>query len=787
VTLDAPPLALAHAQSRVLTARARALRLDLRAPASVSYLRALTQAQDALAARIEDAIPAAQIRWRYQVVADGLAVVVPRERLPELSRLPGVARVWPNVTYHSLLDTSPEAIGADQLWGPDLSTAGNGIKIGIVDDGIDQTHPFFNPSGYTMPPGFPKGDSAYTTAKVIVARAFAPPSPKYKYAATPFDPTESDHATHVAGIAAGDYNTISGILGRGPLSGVAPKAYLGNYKVLTIPTPCCGIDGNSPEITAGIEAAVKDGMDVINLSLGEPEISLNRDLVVDAIDAAAQAGVVPAIAAGNDFEDFGRGTISSPGNAPGAISAAAATKGGVIASFSSSGPTPVSLQLKPDVTAPGVQILSSVPKREQSWAQLSGTSMASPHVAGGAALLRQRHPTWTVPQIKSALVLTAGPAYADSSRTIEALTTREGGGFLNLPRADNPLVFAAPATVSFGLVKAGASEARSVELADAGGGGGDWAVAVTPQAAPAGLTVTAPATISVPGRLDLTAAAAADASEGDATGFVVLSRGADTRRIPYWLHVERPQLAPAKSSLVKTGDYPGDTSGKPSRVRSYRYPDAPRGVGIVQTLGGPEQVFEVRVTHPIANFGVAILRQTPGTHVVPRIVMNDDENRLAGIPALPLDVNPYLPWLYRAHLVSGVVAPAPGVYDVVFDSAGPAQAGRFTFRFWTNDTTPPAVRLLTHSIDQNGKLALAVADAGAGVDPAGIVAEIDGNHAAASYASGKLTIPLNARLAAGKHRLQLQVSDYQEEKNMESYGGILPNTRTLTATFAVSG
>jgi hypothetical protein len=80
------------------------------------------------------------------------------------------------------------------------------------------------------------------------------------------------------------------IPGRGPLSGVAPRAYIGNYKVLTVPTANFGLNGNAPEIAAGVEAAVKDGMDVVNLSLGEPEIEPSRDLVVAAINAAADAG-----------------------------------------------------------------------------------------------------------------------------------------------------------------------------------------------------------------------------------------------------------------------------------------------------------------------------------------------------------------------------------------------------------------------------------------------------------------------------------------------------------------
>ena len=83
------------------------------------------------------------------------------------------------------------------------------MKIAIIDEGIDQTHPFFSPAGYTMPAGYPKGQTAYTTAKVIVARAFPPASPTWKNASKPFDPELSSHGTHVAGIAAGNANTLA--------------------------------------------------------------------------------------------------------------------------------------------------------------------------------------------------------------------------------------------------------------------------------------------------------------------------------------------------------------------------------------------------------------------------------------------------------------------------------------------------------------------------------------------------------------------------------------------------
>ena len=793
VTLKAPPLARAAASNRSLAASAtRARRLNLRAPASAAYLRRLAAAQRALERRIIERIPTARVRWRYRVVLNGLAVVVPAGQLRRLHALPGVAGVYPSVRYRALLDRSPAAIGAPAVWGRGLASAGNGIKIGIIDDGVDQRHPFFSAAGLAMPPGFPKGRAAYTTAKVIVARAFPPSSPAWRYAARPLDPTMSYHGTHVAGIAAGANGVRPGRR-RATVSGLAPRAYLGNYKVLTIPTISgVGLDGNAPEIAAGIEAAVRDGMDVINLSLGEPEIEPARDLVVEAINGAADAGVVPTIAAGNDFTEFGRGSISSPGSAAKAITAGAVTKAGVIADISSSGPTPLSLRLKPDVAAPGVEILSSVPARTGLWAAFTGTSMAAPHAAGAAAVLRQRHPSWTVAQLKSALVLTADPVYTSSTRRREVAATREGGGLINLPRADRPLVFAQPTSVSFGLVRKprrGRASARtvSVSLADAGGGAGIWSVALEAQSRSARAALRAPAAVTVPGRLDLTASVAAGAPEKELTGFVVLRRGAERRRLPYWFRVTAPRLGRARHRVLRrTGTYRGNTRGKPARVDAYRYPDNPRGAGIPSRLRGPELVFRVRLRRPVANFGVAVLRRGRGVRIQPRIVAAGDENRQTGYTALPLNLNPYLASFQEPRLVAGVVRPARGAYDVVFDTPSRAAAGRFRFRFWIGDTTPPRVRLLSRSIKRGERVRLAVTDAGAGVDRASLVAVIDGRARAVAYSRRtRLARVRIGRLPRGVHRLVFQASDHQEAKNMENVPQILPNTRQLRTTFRV--
>ena len=154
-------------------------------------------------------------------------------------------------------------------------------------------------------------------------------------------------------------------------------------------------------------------MNVINLSLGEPEVEPKRDIVVTAIEGAARAGVVPVVAAGNDFSDFGYGSVSSPGNAPSAITVAAVTTDGRDREL---------LVGRPDAGLAEAQAGRQRARASGSsrrcpnnqggpWGPLEGTSMASPQVAGGAALLKQQHPGWTVAQIKSALVQTADPVH----------------------------------------------------------------------------------------------------------------------------------------------------------------------------------------------------------------------------------------------------------------------------------------------------------------------------------------------------------------------------------------
>ena len=765
VALDVPPAARA-----LSTGRAR--------PA----LRSVERAQRLALRRIRSVSPTAAVSWRYRIVLAGLAVTLPAGDLARIEALPGVAAVYPSVTYEALGGDGPATIGAPSVWGPGLANAGQGIKIGIIDDGIDPSHPFFDPAGYSMPAGFPRGDIELTTAKVIVARAFAPPDAGWRYAATPFDPVLSSHGTHVAGIAAGNASTaVPADEGRPAteISGVAPLAYLGNYKALTVPTVSgVGLNGNSPEIVAAIEAAVADGMDVINLSLGEPEIDPERDAVARALDNAAAAGVVPVVAAGNDFDELGIGSIGSPGTSARAITVAAANTPTAIASFSASGPTPLGLTAKPDVSAPGVDILSSVP--DDGFELLSGTSMATPHVAGAAALLLELHPDWSVEQVKSALVLTARPVG-------DASSARQGGGLVDLTEAAAPALAASPQSVTFGLLDVSDGEraaTQAVALADAGGGAGAWTVRVERQWTAAGVDVAVPSPVTVPGELAVTATAAADAPEGERTGFVVLERAGETRRLPFWLRVTRPRLPDEPSEPLRgTGSYRATTTGGLARVDAYRYPAG--AVTLFGRLAGPERVFRLELDRPVANLGVAVTGAASGVRVEPRIVRDADENRLTGATSLPFVANPYLARFLEPVACAAALLPSPGLYAIVFDTPNAGAAGRFRFRLWIDDVTPPRIRRVSR-IARGGRLLARVSDAGAGVDPDGISYRIDGRRAQAGRLSGGVAVlDLPGGLRPGRHRLVMSVSDRQEAKNNENVPRILPNTSVLRATFVV--
>jgi minor extracellular serine protease Vpr len=949
-------------------------RLDVHSSSSRAYLARLARAQDAAVAALRRAIPEARPDRRYRVVFDGFAVSLPVRSMPRLVKLGFVDRVFPSLTYAATLNDSPGVIGAPQF-SQATGDGGQGTKIAIVDTGVDPTNPFFAPAGYEYPPGFPKGGRKWTSPKVIVARTFPGPGAgkEGRQAVVP----QEFHGTHVAGIAAGNAGTVAPSAPSHPavagLSGVAPRAWIGNYRVFTIPTPF-GRVGNTPEIIAAFEQAVVDGMDVINFSGGGPPSDPENDALVEAVRNVAAAGVVPVIAAGNDREDFGLGTVGSPGTAPDAISVAAVTnshvfaealsltapgapsvlssipvqgtgaqnppqawsardqtlvdlrsvigtdgrpadrflcappgrdpngpattlapgslngaivlawrgmcsfdskaeraksagaagmllvdnrpgdsspipveglrlpsgmigdldgarvgsylqavggrttfrvgrdiseivtgRSGVVASFSSGGPTAFEHQLKPDVAAPGTQVLSATPPSAATRATfypLDGTSMATPHVAGAAALLLDRHPSWTAQQVKSALVSTAGPAWADSARTQEASVLLEGGGLIDVRRADDPQLFTNPASLSFGdlnVSRGSASTPLLLALSDAGDGAGSWDVEVRPQSATAGATIGVPSSLTLtPGGtlfVSVVARGEAGAAVGDDYGFLVLRRGDVERRVPYFFSVTRPQLplAPLAGPLKKLQT--GDTRTGVSHVSSYRYPTYPFGpppgyAGPGMDESGSEHVYTVRAADPAVNVGVSVLAAGPNALVHPWMLSSLDENSVMGFAGTPVNVNNLtVDWRFDVGAAGTVFPRRQQRLYVVVDSGsnrftGEPLRGEYVLNAWQNDVFPPSVRFLTTRVSAGRPLLAARAlDFGAGVDPYSLVVaygQVLVGAAAYDPTTGLALFPLPPTapaLDAGTTTAEMLAADFQESKNVDTLGGaILPNT-----------
>src|ERR1022692_3068988 len=277
-------------------------------------------------------------------VLNAVFVSAPAERVAELAAIPGVLGVRPMRQMHMELNKATQLMNAPGAWNllGGQSKAGAGIKIGILDTGIDQNHPAFQDSSLAFPSGFPKCSGSadacsYTNTKVIVARSYVsqivigneadPNNPAADSVPDDYSPRDRiGHGSSVASCAAGNINT-----GSVTFSGMAPKAWLGNYKIWGSPY----VNENPPEdvwITA-LNDAVTDGMDVINMSSGGPALTgpldtgaacgapsgTTCDPLAVAFENAAKT-VVMVVAAGNAggngyyYPTFN--TISSPASAP---------------------------------------------------------------------------------------------------------------------------------------------------------------------------------------------------------------------------------------------------------------------------------------------------------------------------------------------------------------------------------------------------------------------------------------------------------------------------------------
>ena len=281
---------------------------------------------------IRAAIPSARVTRRFQVVLNGLTVELPYRRLPQLSELPFAAQLYPSMRYRMALNRSPGLIGATAFTAA-TGITGAGIKLAVVDDGVDHLNPFFNPSGFAYPSGFPKGQRSFTTPKVIAARSYPGPGSGAR-GRLPLDRLASFHGTHVAGIAAGNSGTSSL---RAGVTIRRPPACPGSRHGRGSATTRCSTSrpDRSHRRHAGDRRRVRSrgarrhGRHQL-LRRGaatEPR----TDAVARTVANVANAGVVPVISAGNDRDEFGLGTVGSPGTAPDAITVAATTNAHVYA------------------------------------------------------------------------------------------------------------------------------------------------------------------------------------------------------------------------------------------------------------------------------------------------------------------------------------------------------------------------------------------------------------------------------------------------------------------------
>ncbi|MBA3348392.1 MAG: S8 family serine peptidase, partial [Actinobacteria bacterium] len=476
-------------------------------------------------------------------------------------------------------------------------------------------------------------------------------------------------------------------------------------------------------------------------------------------------------------------------------------RSGVVTSFTSGGLTAFGHQLKPDVGAPGGQILSAtLAIAGGPFAVFDGTSMAAPHVAGAAALLLQRHPGWSARQVKSALVSTAGAAWADSARTVEAPVLLAGSGMTDVVAANDPKLFTDPVSLSFGDLNVSGGDVSSAQLLglfDAGGGSGTWTVEVQAQGQPTGVRIEVPGTATVaPGgdlRIPVTARAAADSGTGEAYGFVLLRRGDVVRKVPYALLVTRPGLANVPVRELQFIQE-GDTRRGVSHASAYRYPaaafgPAPSYTGPPVDEVGAEQLYRLRIDEPLANLGAAVISASPGSLIHPWVLGSRDENDVQGYAGTPVNVNS-LTIDYPLDIgAAGTVFPRTKTYYVAVDSGrdpftGRSLAGSYVLRAWVDDLEPPLIGLITARVSAGRPtIALRVIDTGAGVDPYSLVIGYGRSLiGAAAYdpVSGIALFPLPPQapvLKPGRRTIAASVADFQEAKNVDSVGDeLLPNT-----------
>lgn len=367
VQLQSPSLAEWASQPAMRTAAADLIvngKVNVQSTTAQQYIQQLQAEQAAFLANAAAVVPGAKPAsfvdstgvsrpLAYQVVFNGVVLDMPAatpENIIAIAKMPGVKRVFRDYEHKPQMYASLPLIGAPTMWEQlgGVDAAGDGIIVASIDTGVYAPNPFFDPTGYTYPPGYPVGDTSVTTEKVIGARAYFrpwdPPLPT-DAGALP-GPNSSGHGTHTAGTMAGNANTVVNVGGlEKTISGVAPKAQILSYRIGYPTNSEYSGSAFSAEIVQAYEDAVRDGADVINYSFGGyAGVMPWADAVTMARDAAWDAGVFVSHSAGND----GPGMASIGDASPKVMEVAASTTTGTIAygAIDVTSPEPVPDDLK---------------------------------------------------------------------------------------------------------------------------------------------------------------------------------------------------------------------------------------------------------------------------------------------------------------------------------------------------------------------------------------------------------------------------------------------------------
>jgi subtilisin family serine protease len=367
----------------------------------------------------------------------------------------GIERVWLDGKVKATLADSVAQIGAPEVWKG--GNTGDGVDVAVLDTGVDTHHPDL-------------------IDRIASTKSFVP-------AETVDD--ANGHGTHVASTIAG-----TGSASDGKEKGVAPGARLHIGKALDDTG-----SGQDSWVLAAMEWAARDqNAKVVNMSLGGLPTDGTDPLSMAVNSLSSETGALFTIAAGNSSRNF---TVGALGAADAALTVGAVDSQDALAGFSSRGPRVGDYAIKPEITGPGVDVLaarSRLSPGEGSYTTMSGTSMATPHVAGVAALLASEHPDWTGAQLKDALVSTAKP-------TPGHISYEAGNGRVDAPAATKATVYAT-GVVSLGLHEVPAAPGTVVERKVTYTNLGDTSVTLDltldPVTAPAGLFTLSSPSVTVP-------------------------------------------------------------------------------------------------------------------------------------------------------------------------------------------------------------------------------------------------------------------------------------------------